>query len=451
LIRSVKSAFALLLKKVTKPRLAPDNPQEGDYYMKRTISVMLGKGSVRHNTREFKASNIDAERTQYNIEYCNTPIKEVYRELFDDAVERYNAKQTRADRCISDYYEKIRTGKQEKLFKEVIFQIGKKENMSSVSEDGQFAAKVLDEFMRSFQERNSNLTVFSAHMHMDEATPHLHVDFVPYTTGSKRGLDTRVSLKQALAAQGFTGGTRGDTEWNQWVRSEKEQLSYVMERHGIEWEQLGTHETHLSVENFKKEQRVKEVAVLDKHITEKQIEVSALTDKRSEIKSELSDFLHELDKTQGKLKTIKEKERFVAKNASLYDDDPKYELAEPKPLMYAKTYHDKFAVPLVRRLKDAIRSILLQFIEKTQELRAMLDRANNQIRDLTSRVNKLEPENERLRGVERDYYRIRRHLGNERTDEIVNAAKVQEITERQEQQHIQPQRQIRHSRNSNAR
>ena len=115
-------------------------------------------------------------------------------------MERYNAKQTRADRCIDDYYEKIRIGKQEKLFKEVIFQVGNIENMSAVSEDGQLAAKVLDEFMQSFQERNPNLRVFSAHLHMDEATPHLHVDFVPYITGSKRGMDTRVSLKQALTA-----------------------------------------------------------------------------------------------------------------------------------------------------------------------------------------------------------------------------------------------------------
>jgi len=91
---------------------------------------------------------------------------------------------------------------------------------------------------------------------MDEATPHLHVDFIPYITGSIRGLDTRVPLKQAIAEQGFKGGTRGDTEWNQWVRSEKEHLSQVIERHCIEWEQLGTHDSHLSAENFKKEQRV---------------------------------------------------------------------------------------------------------------------------------------------------------------------------------------------------
>ena len=98
-----------------------------------------------------------------------------------------------------------------------------------------------------FKSEIHSLKVFSAHLHMDEATPHLHIDFVPFTTGSKRGLDTRVSLKQALATQGFKGGTRGDTEWNQWVQSEKEQLATVMERYGIEWEHKGTHEKHLSV------------------------------------------------------------------------------------------------------------------------------------------------------------------------------------------------------------
>ena len=417
--------------------------------MKRTISIMIGKGSISHNTREFQATNVDVERIPLNIEYCNTPIREVYHELFDDAVKRYNAKQTRADRCIDDYYEKIRTGKQEKLFKEVIFQVGKMENMSAVSEDGQLAAKVLDEFMRSFQERNPNLRVFSAHLHMDEATPHLHVDFIPFTTGSKRGLDTRVSLKQALAAQGFTGGTRGDTEWNQWVRSEKEHLSQVMERHGIEWEQLGTHDKHLSVENFKKEQRTKEVAALDEQIDEKYVELSAIKDRTAEIKEEVDVFLGELDKTQGKLKTIKERERFIATNARQYDDDPKYELPEPKSLMYAKTYHDKYAIPIVRRLKDVIRSILLQFIERTQELKSMLDRANNQIRDLTGRVNRLEPENERLLDVERDYGRIRRHLGGARTDEIINDVKAQEVVEQQPQ--LRQQQRIRRERNNYAR
>ena len=237
---------------------------------------MLGKGSITHNSRQFKASNIDCERTDLNISYCNTPIKKVYHELFDEALGRYNSKQTRADRHIDNYYEKIRTSKQEKLFYEVILQIGNKDNMAVISEDGKLSAKVLDEYLQDFQNRNPNLHVFSAHLHMDEATPHLHIDFVPFTTGSKRGLDTRVSLKKALEAQGFAGGTRGDTEWSQWVKSEKGQLSQVMERNGIEWEQLGTHDDHLSVLDFKKVQRSKEVKAIEKtlgKLQQKQVDV----------------------------------------------------------------------------------------------------------------------------------------------------------------------------------
>ena len=118
--------------------------------------------------------------------------------------------------------------------------------------------------MQGFQERNPTLWVFGAFLHMDEATPHLHIDFVPYVSGWKgKGLDTKVSLKQALKALGFAGGSKRESELNQWINAEKEQLAAVMERHGIEWEQKGTHEEHLSVLDFKKQERGKEVAALE--------------------------------------------------------------------------------------------------------------------------------------------------------------------------------------------
>ena len=97
--------------------------------LKRTISFMTGKGSLNHNSRKFHAKNTDPNRTHWNVEYCNEDIKDVYHELFDEALKRYNDKQTRKDRKIDDYYEKIRSGKQEKLFHEVILQIGDKDNM----------------------------------------------------------------------------------------------------------------------------------------------------------------------------------------------------------------------------------------------------------------------------------------------------------------------------------
>lgn len=281
LIRSVKNAFEFTFDKSNKTsaRAGTDWIGKDGMYIKRTISVMLGKGSINHNSRRFKAENIDADRTQFNKSFYDQPIKQVYHNLFDEALERYNSKQARTDRRIDNYYEKIRTSKQEKLFYEVILQIGNKDDMAAISEDGRIAAKVLNEYMADFQNRNPNLHVFSAHLHMDEATPHLHIDFVPFTTGSKRGLDTRVSLKKALEAQGFSGGTRGDTEWSQWVKSEKEWLAQVMERHDIEWEQLGTHGEHLSVLNFKKTQRSKEVNAIEKTLSklqQKQADVQAL-------------------------------------------------------------------------------------------------------------------------------------------------------------------------------
>ena len=165
--------------------------------MQRTISAMVGKGSVNHNSRKFRAENVDGTRTHLNIDYCNENIKTVYHELFDEALERYNAKKIWSDRKIKDYYEKIRSSKQEKPFHEIILQVGGKGNMNADTENGELAKQILDEYYQGFQERNPQLRVFSAHLHMDEATPHLHIDFVPFTTGSKRGLDTRVSLKQA--------------------------------------------------------------------------------------------------------------------------------------------------------------------------------------------------------------------------------------------------------------
>lgn len=74
--------------------------------MERTISAMIGKGSVNHNTRAFTAKNVDKNRSADNVEFCQEDIKQVYYKLFDEALERYNAKQKRKDRLIDNYYEK---------------------------------------------------------------------------------------------------------------------------------------------------------------------------------------------------------------------------------------------------------------------------------------------------------------------------------------------------------
>ena len=328
--------------------------------MKRTISAMRGKGSLTHNSRQFIAENVDSRRTPLNIEYCNEDIRAVYHELFDDALARYNEKQTRKDRIIDDYYEKIRTGKQEKLFEELIIQIGNKDDMNASSENGQLARQILDEYMQSFQQRNPTLRVFSAHLHMDEDTPHLHIDFIPFTTGSKRGLETRVSLKKALEALGFAGGTKSHTELNQWIESEKQALASIMVQHDIEWEQKGTHAEHLSVLDYKKQERSKEVAALENQIDTLQEQTAVAATTLSEKQEQLDDIAPILKNT----------EKFVRKY-----DDPERLLPEAGMLESGKAFREKKALPILGKLLKYARSL---FRENTE---------------LKAKVQKLEKEN----------------------------------------------------------
>ena len=379
--------------------------------MQRTISVMVGKGSLRHNSRQFHAANTDPGRSYRNIEYCNEDIRSVYHELFDDALARYNAKQTRADRHIDDYYEKIRGGRQEKLFHEIILQIGNKDDMSALDENGALAAEILDEYMRGFQERNPNLRVFSAHLHMDEATPHLHIDFVPFTTGSKRGLDTRVSLKRALGAQGFTGGTRRETEWSQWVQSEKEHLASIMLEHGIEWHHNDTHEKHLSVLDYEKKMRAEEVAELTEQAAEKQSEIERL----------------EAQKTaaQEKLSRIAPRLKDVEATAVKYCYGDKEILPEASALETGRSYREKKALPAMKKIQKAFLAVYnayLQIKEKFTRLKASYDRAVENIGALQHRLTEVLEENKTLQRTAGKYNILCRFYGKDRIEAMTAAA-----------------------------
>lgn len=346
---------------------------------------MRGKGSLTHNRRDFIAENVDSSRTPLNIEYRNEDIRTVYHELFDGALARYNEKQTRKDRVIEDYYEKIRTGKQEKPFEELIIQIGNKDDMNASSENGQLARQMLDEYMQLFQQRNPTLRVFSAHLHMDEATPHLHIDFIPFTTGSKRGLETRVSLKKALEALGFAGGTKSHTELNQWIEAEKQALASIMARHDIEWEQKGTHEEHLSVLDYKKQERSKEVAALE-------TQIGALQEQTATAETMLSEKQERLDDIAPILKNT---EKFVRKY-----DDPERLLPEAGMLESGKAFREKKALPILGKLLKYARSLFRENTELKAKVQK-LEKENTAFKSAnwnhTNEIVKLKMENRELK------------------------------------------------------
>ncbi len=408
---------------------------------------MMGKGSVKHNTRAFTAKNVDRERSRENVEFCQSDIKEVYQQLFHEALERYNAKQKRNDRKIENYYEKIRQGKQEKLFHEVIFQIGNKDDMNAKDWQGQVAKDILVEFM----------------------------------------------------------------EGNQWIEAEKQELSKVMEKYGIRWKKLGTHRKHLSVLDYEKQERAKEVAELDKQIEKSETalhSVKKLVDNRLERAENLAQINENLRKSNDRLHTdnsklenayteaeqrhssLSEKNRLLqAENENLRDKNEKlqsgnndlekrreqlqeelcltadvqarmelevqsferekrWQLPEPGAFTSAKSYCENTVKPLVIKLKELVKSLITSCASLAEQVRSLTDKVKQQALDIDWYKGKLlEQANiaEKFQEQAADLERVKLYAGADKVQEMVEAIKTIERLD-SEQKRIQRSYDNRHYR-----
>ena len=251
----------------------------------KTISMCQGKGSLTHNNRIFTAKNIDQSRTENNIVFVREDLATAYEKLFGDAVTRYNATQKRSDRKISDYFEhlfnrqptsNVITGaNKQKSFYEDLVQIGTKNDTGVGSVDAETAVECLTEYMNGFQQRNPNFYVFNAVMHLDEAPPHLHIDYIPVGHFDK-GLDTRNAMAKALKEMGF--GT-GKDAINRWRQSEWQVLHDICLKHGIQIsEPKKSRGYSYTVEEYKEHQD--RIHALE---SEKEQVCSALTENREEL------------------------------------------------------------------------------------------------------------------------------------------------------------------------
>lgn len=220
---------------------------------KASISFVTGKGAIGHNNREFIHDNVDESRVKDNINYKEEKLHIAYEKCFGEAVASYNERQTRNDRKINNYMKQIKdSGNNEKLFYENVIQVGDKYSHGFGSGNEQQAIGILDEYAKSFQERNPNLYVFNMKMHLDEASPHLHIDYIPVATGYKRGLDTRNSLTKAHQNMGIPKGTgRNNNSTMKWQEREKEYLKEIAKDHKLEIIDKKTDRKHLTVDEYK--------------------------------------------------------------------------------------------------------------------------------------------------------------------------------------------------------
>lgn len=246
----------------------------GDIIAAKTISFPKGRGHLSHNNRDFISKNVVPERISWNRIYKQESLEDAYEKCFGQALKDYNASQKRKDRKKDNYLKEIEnSGNKEKPFYENVVQIGKVtdtavvDEKGNLAEDAKAAIEVLEKYAQTFQERNPNLYLFNCVMHLDEATPHLHMDYIPVAHGYKTGMETRNSLTKAFQQMGFAKAvSKKENETVAWQARERAYLTELCNEHGIEIEMLGVKRDNLSLPEYKA--AMQEVATLEQQAQE---------------------------------------------------------------------------------------------------------------------------------------------------------------------------------------
>ena len=260
-----------------------------------SVSFRVDSGFLDHNNRVITAHNVDISRTSDNVTYAKIGLHDFYEQIFGEALAEYNAKQKRADRQIPDYYEHVKKSGKGKLFYEVVVQFGDLHDCGLGSENWNTAQAMLDEYMQKFEKRNPNLKVFNSVMHLDESTPHLHIDFVPVAHKGQRGMPLRNSMSGPLREQGFSSANRMENEWTAWSESERSVMEQILLKRGLRREDKNVHRPHLSVEDYKKAAlEARNISEINSHITAlKKKPEKELTSEDAALLNNQNDFLRE--------------------------------------------------------------------------------------------------------------------------------------------------------------
>ena len=258
-----------------------------------TASIVKGRGYLNHNDRTIKQVNSrswKAELSSQNIVYVNKPIQNVYHELFDPALENYNQlqiKKNHPERQKKDYYSAVCHDKKTEPFREAVVQIGNKDKQLPRWESDE----ILQKFLKRFQKNNPQLVVVGAYIHNDEATPHMHIVYVPVATYSK-GLKKRVANDKALNQMGYTG----KTDFLDWRRSEEKVMSEILERHGLEFERGSGRDEHLNVRQYKEYKKYEELTIQEmQHLETLQKKSTEIHQDLDQLNASKQNLLKEID------------------------------------------------------------------------------------------------------------------------------------------------------------
>ena len=391
----------------------------------KTISFPKGRGHLTHNNRDFICNNVVPERTSWNRTYIQEPLKDAYEKCFGQALRDYNAAQKRKDRKKEDYLKEIEnSGNKEKTFYENIVQIGKKEDTPVVDENGNLtvdaktAIKILEQYAKTFQERNPNLYLFNCVMHLDEATPHLHIDYIPVAHGYKNGMETRNSLTKAFQQMGFAKAvSRKQNETVAWQERERSYLTELCRERGIEIEALGIQRENLSLPEYKAAMREVEkleqqAEALDSQneVLEKQNDAlaqhtSELATQAQEMEAHNNELLMQAQELTEQIEKAEQKEKEANEILAKHDLRAETFKAISKEVNAETKKMKSVAVPITSlfggeeyvKVKKSDWSMMLDAFGKAISRNHLLEKYEKKIADLEKRIVTLTDQVEKLK------------------------------------------------------
>ncbi|ECL9256513.1 plasmid recombination protein [Bacillus subtilis] len=305
------------------------------------------KSNMAHNNRENVHGNpsIDKARLDENIYFVQKDIREVYQDTFGEAVEAYNAKQSRKDRRIEDYYEKIRKDSKTHEQRELIVAIGEGKD----GEEYRSAKKTaLVEYAREFQGRNPNLVVYNMVLHDDEANPHLHINYVP-NFESKRGLTRRVGMDKALQQQGIEG--KGTELIKDWREHETARIEELAKAHIPEFERanVGSHK-YMKVPQFKEAKEA--LNQLEVERLQRGQEIVKVVSHIDSLKSSKNVLETEYEAQRAIVREFKERGRGLTEETEKLANQPQYKAPEVKKIYKPETNTDLLGRHVKIRVDD---------------------------------------------------------------------------------------------------
>lgn len=254
-----------------------------DTLMSYTISTHNGHDVARqHNLRNEKVVSKEVHIDKHGIHKTWLDIKpsEAYKKIFGKAVEDYNAQQVlkgHAERQIADYYKKIKDDKKKHAVYEMIVSIGSYENHP----DAKTSRQILKQFCKGWKDRNPNLVMIGAYYHEDEATPHVHIDYVPVATELTRGMKRQNALVKALEEMGYKTIGIHNTAQVQWEKAQNEELERICIEHGLEIvHPIKDKQKHMKINEYRQQKRIEELERKNAELIDK---INGLIDYHNEL------------------------------------------------------------------------------------------------------------------------------------------------------------------------